>query len=53
MLEVANDGIQTLPMDHHGLVAAVYKDLRIAERLLPAWACMISVSSAPVNPLSP
>lgn len=33
MLEVANDEIQTLPMDHHGLVAAVCKDLRIAERI--------------------
>ena len=33
MLEVASDEIQTLPMDHHGLVAAVCKDLRIAERI--------------------
>jgi transposase len=33
MLEVATDAIQTLPLDHHGLVAAVCKDLRIAERI--------------------
>jgi transposase len=33
MLEVAGEEIQTLSMDHHGLVAAVCKDLRIAERI--------------------
>lgn len=33
MLEVAGEEIQTLSMDHHGLVAAVCKDLKIAERI--------------------
>ena len=31
MLEVAGNEIQTLAMDHHGLVAGVCKDLKIAE----------------------
>ena len=33
MLEVAGEEVETLSMDHHGLVAAVCKDLRIAERI--------------------
>jgi len=33
MLEVAGEEIKTLSMDHHGLVAAVCKDLKIAERI--------------------
>ena len=33
MLEVAGEEIQTLTMDHHGLVAAVCKDLKIAEKI--------------------
>jgi hypothetical protein len=33
MLEVAGDDIATLSMDHHGLVASVCKDLKIAERI--------------------
>jgi transposase len=34
MLEVvAGEEISTLSMDHHGLVAAVCKDLKIAERI--------------------
>lgn len=33
MLEVAGEEIETLSMDHHGLVASVCKDLRIAERI--------------------
>jgi hypothetical protein len=31
MLEVAGEEINTLSMDHHGLVAAVCKDLKIKE----------------------
>ena len=33
MLEVAGEELETLSMDHHGLVAAVCKDLKIAERI--------------------
>ena len=33
MLEVAGEEVETLSMDHHGLVAAVCKDLKIAERI--------------------
>ena len=33
MLEVAGEEISTLSMDHHGLVAAVCKNLKIAERI--------------------
>ena len=33
MLEVAGEEVDTLSMDHHGLVAAVCKDLKIAERI--------------------
>lgn len=33
MLEVAGEEVATLSMDHHGLVAAVCKDLKIAERI--------------------
>jgi transposase len=33
MLEVAGEEVKTLSMDHHGLVAAVCKDLKIAERI--------------------
>lgn len=32
-MEIAGDEIQTLSLDHHGLVAAVCKDLGIAERI--------------------
>lgn len=33
MLEVSEGEIQTITMDHHGLVAAVCQDLKIAERI--------------------
>jgi hypothetical protein len=33
MFEVAGEEVETLSMDHHGLVAAVCKDLKIAERI--------------------
>lgn len=33
MLKVAGEEVQTKAMDHHGLVAAVCKDLRIAQRV--------------------
>src|ERR1700739_2537685 len=33
MLEVAGEEVATLSMDHHGLVSAVCKDLKIAERI--------------------
>lgn len=33
MLEMADDEIETLAMDHHGIVASVCKELRIAERI--------------------
>jgi transposase len=33
MLEVADAGLKTFPFDHHGLVAAVCKDLQIADRI--------------------
>jgi transposase len=33
MLEVDQENIKTVNMDHHGLVAAVCKDLKIAERI--------------------
>jgi hypothetical protein len=33
MLEIAGEEIGTLSMDHHGLVASVCKDLKIAERI--------------------
>jgi transposase len=33
MLEVADTDLRTFPLDHHGLVAAVCKDLRIADRI--------------------
>jgi hypothetical protein len=31
--EIAETDLQTFPLDHHGLIAAVCKDLRIAERI--------------------
>ena len=33
MLEIANSEIQSFPFDHHGIIAAVCKDLKIAERI--------------------
>jgi len=33
LLELATDDIKTFPLDHHGLIAAVCNDLRIAERI--------------------
>lgn len=33
MLEVGQETIQTVNMDHHGLIAATCKDLKIAERI--------------------
>ena len=33
MLEIAGEEAQSLMMDHHGLVAAVCKDLGIAEKI--------------------
>lgn len=33
MLEVADSDLKTFPLDHHGLIAAVCKDLRIADRI--------------------
>jgi transposase len=33
MLEIANANLQTFPLDHHGLIASVCKDLKIAERI--------------------
>jgi transposase len=33
MIELTTDEIKTFPLDHHGLIAAVCKDLRIAERI--------------------
>ena len=33
MLEVADSDLKTFPLDHHGIIAAVCKDLRIAERI--------------------
>lgn len=33
MLEIASEGLQTFPYDHHGLIASVCKDLKIAERI--------------------
>lgn len=33
MLEVADTDLKTFPLDHHGLIAAVCKDLRIADRI--------------------
>jgi transposase len=33
MMEVAGEEIETLAMDHHGLVAAMCKELRIAKRI--------------------
>ncbi len=33
MEEISEGEIQTITMDHHGLVAAVCQDLRIAERI--------------------
>ncbi|HKP98038.1 MAG TPA: IS1634 family transposase [Fibrobacteria bacterium] len=41
MLEIADTELKTYPFDHHGLIAAVCKDLRIAQRidnLLPVHA---------------
>jgi transposase len=32
-MEIGGKGIETLAMDHHGIVAAVCKELRIAERI--------------------
>jgi transposase len=32
-MEVAQDNIRTLSMDHHGIVAAICKDLKIAEKI--------------------
>ena len=33
MLEVAGDNVKTFPMDHHGIIASVCIDLKIAERI--------------------
>ncbi|HLP42602.1 MAG TPA: IS1634 family transposase [Fibrobacteria bacterium] len=33
MLEVAGSDVKSFPLDHHGLIAAVCKDLKIAERI--------------------
>ena len=33
MLEVSGNEVQSQSMDHHGLVAGVCKDLKIAERI--------------------
>jgi transposase len=33
MLEVADSDLKTFPFDHHGLIAAVCKDLQIADRI--------------------
>jgi transposase len=33
MLEVADSNLKTFPLDHHGLIAAVCKDLQIADRI--------------------
>jgi transposase len=33
MLELADSQLKTYPFDHHGLIAAVCRDLRIAERI--------------------
>jgi len=33
MLEIASEDLQTFPYDHHGLIASVCKDLKIAERI--------------------
>jgi len=33
MLEIAGEEAQSMAMDHHGLVAAVCRDLRIAEKI--------------------
>src|SRR5690348_9927381 len=33
MIEIAGEEIKTLTMDHHGLVAAMCKDLGIAEKI--------------------
>ena len=35
MLEVADTDLKTFPFDHHGLIAAVCNDLRIADRIDP------------------
>ena len=33
MLEIAPSELQSFPLDHHGLIASVCKDLKIAERI--------------------
>ena len=33
MLEIASSELQSFPFDHHGLIASVCKDLKIAERI--------------------
>ncbi len=33
MLEIASSDLQSFPFDHHGLIASVCKDLKIAERI--------------------
>ena len=33
MLEVPDSDLKTFPLDHHGLIAAVCKDLQVAERI--------------------
>ena len=33
MLEITEEEIQTTNMDHHGLIATLCKDLKIAERI--------------------
>ncbi|MCL6755868.1 MAG: DUF4277 domain-containing protein [Candidatus Rhabdochlamydia oedothoracis] len=43
MVEVSEGEIQMTVMDHHGLVAAICQDLKIAERIdnrLPSGACL-------------
>jgi hypothetical protein len=33
MLEISGNELKTLTMDHHGLIAAVCKDLKIADQI--------------------
>jgi hypothetical protein len=52
MVELSEGEIQTTSMDHHGLVAAICRDLKIAERidhrLLPDSRKKITPGIAPV-----
>src|SRR5260370_36011961 len=47
MAEISEGEIQTTTMDHHGLVAAICQDLKIAERI------DIRLSSGPQRKISP